>query len=71
MSFSYLRVQWQVVVAGGYGTDEAALSSADIYDPATDTWRALPSLSVRDWGVDGLGFRIVEWGVRVVSQSKG
>ena len=46
-----------MVGAGGSGTDEAALSSADIYDPATDTWRALPNLNVRDGGREGVAVR--------------
>lgn len=39
-----LSNQVKVVVAGGYGTDENPLSSADIYDPASDTWRSIPPM---------------------------
>src|SRR5260221_5809249 len=41
-----LLANGKVLVAGGYGYDNAATNSAELYDPATGTWTNAGSLII-------------------------
>ncbi len=42
-----LLLNGKVLVAGGAGTDEQGLASAEIYDPATNKWTPTGSMLTR------------------------
>ncbi len=46
-------INGKLYVAGGKDTDYNALSSLEIYDPATDTWSAGPAMSTKRIGAVG------------------
>ncbi|PON50637.1 Kelch-type beta propeller [Parasponia andersonii] len=54
--FASAEVNGKVYVVGGYGMDGNSLSSAEVYNPETNTWTIIESLRRPRWGCFACGF---------------